>query len=110
MWDTKYDQAMVAFLDCLQQFQEEIEKDNSDFCLPYRYKIKWKFFNKVFLLNILYIFLFLNRIKNGKIEDQTKHLYSIKYAFFFVCKVCIITPIVCETNCCCSEVFIRLRM
>lgn len=36
MWDTKYDQAMVAFLDCLQQFQEEIEKENSDFCLPYR--------------------------------------------------------------------------
>jgi len=35
-WDTKFDQAMVAFLDCLQQFKEEVEKGDSKFYLPYR--------------------------------------------------------------------------
>ena len=35
-WDTKFDQAMVAFLDCLQQFKEEVEKGDSGFYLPYR--------------------------------------------------------------------------
>lgn len=35
-WDTKFDQAMVAFLDCLQQFKEEVEKGESKFYLPYR--------------------------------------------------------------------------
>jgi len=36
LWDTKFDQAMVAFLDCFQQFKEEMEKVNSEFRLPYR--------------------------------------------------------------------------
>lgn len=36
LWDTKFDSGMVAFLDCLQQFKEEVEKDDSQFCLPYR--------------------------------------------------------------------------
>jgi len=35
-WDTKFDQAMVAFLDCLQQFKEEVERGDSGFYLPYR--------------------------------------------------------------------------
>jgi len=35
LWDTKFDQAMVAFLDCLQQFKEEVERSNG-FSLPYR--------------------------------------------------------------------------
>lgn len=35
-WDTKFDAGMVAFLDCLQQFKEEIEKGDSGFYLPYR--------------------------------------------------------------------------
>jgi beclin len=35
-WDTKFDAAMVAFLDCLQQFKEEVEKGDSRFRLPYR--------------------------------------------------------------------------
>lgn len=35
-WDTKFDQAMVAFLDCLQQFKQEVEKGDSGFYLPYR--------------------------------------------------------------------------
>ena len=26
---------MAAFLDCLQQFKEEVEKGDSGFCLPY---------------------------------------------------------------------------
>lgn len=36
LWDTKFDSGMVAFLDCLQQFKEEMEKVNAEFRLPYR--------------------------------------------------------------------------
>jgi len=35
IWDTKFDAGMAAFLDCLQQFKEEVEKGDSGFCLPY---------------------------------------------------------------------------
>lgn len=28
---------MVAFLDCVQQFKEEVEKGDTGFCLPYRW-------------------------------------------------------------------------
>ncbi|KAG8446614.1 hypothetical protein GDO86_014169 [Hymenochirus boettgeri] len=31
----KFDHAMVAFLDCVQQFKEEVEKGDTGFCLPY---------------------------------------------------------------------------
>ncbi|KAK3083308.1 hypothetical protein FSP39_019108 [Pinctada imbricata] len=56
-WDTKFDQAMVAFLDCLQQFKEEVEKGDTGFCLPYR-------------------------MEKGKIEDNsTGTSYSIKIQF-----------------------------
>ena len=45
---------MVAFLDCLQQFKEQVEKGENPFLLPYR-------------------------INNGKIEDpSTGSSYSIK--------------------------------
>nr|CAD7595662.1 unnamed protein product [Timema genevievae] len=54
LWDTKFDAAMVAFLDCLQQFKEEVEKGDSGFCLPYK-------------------------MERGKIEDSaTGNSYSIK--------------------------------
>uniref|UniRef100_UPI00358F598F beclin-1 isoform X3 n=1 Tax=Myxine glutinosa TaxID=7769 RepID=UPI00358F598F len=36
-WDSKFDQAMVAFLDCLQQFKVEVEKGDTGFCLPYKW-------------------------------------------------------------------------
>lgn len=53
-WDTKFDAAMVAFLDCLTQFKEEVEKGDTGFCLPYR-------------------------MDKGKIEDSsTGSSYSIK--------------------------------
>lgn len=56
-WDTKFDAAMVAFLDCLTQFKEEIEKGDSGFCLPYK-------------------------MEKGKIEDSsTGNSYSIKIQF-----------------------------
>lgn len=56
-WDTKFDAAMVAFLDCLQQFKEEVVKKDPDFCLPYR-------------------------MEKGKIEDSaTGNSYSIKIQF-----------------------------
>lgn len=56
-WDTKFDQAMVAFLDCLQQFKEEVEKGDTTFCLPYR-------------------------MEKGRIEDSTTGIsYSIKIQF-----------------------------
>lgn len=35
-WDTKFDAAMVAFLDCLTQFQQEVEKRDPEFLLPYK--------------------------------------------------------------------------
>ncbi|KAL1130120.1 hypothetical protein AAG570_013058 [Ranatra chinensis] len=54
LWDTKFDAAMVAFLECLQQFKEEVEKEDSDFCLPYR-------------------------IDKGKLEDSASgNSYSVK--------------------------------
>lgn len=57
-WDTKFDHAMVAFLDCLQEFKEEVEKVDKRFCLPYR-------------------------MENGKIYDSsgTGGSYSIKIQF-----------------------------
>ncbi|XP_036309271.1 beclin-2 [Pipistrellus kuhlii] len=36
LWDSKFDQAMVAFLDCMQQFQEEAQKSEPALCMPYR--------------------------------------------------------------------------
>ena len=34
-WDNKFDQAMVAFLDCLQQFKDAVERVDRGFSLPY---------------------------------------------------------------------------
>jgi beclin len=34
-WDSKFDHAMAAFLDCLHQFKGQVEKSDSGFCLPY---------------------------------------------------------------------------
>lgn len=57
LWDTKFDAAMVAFLDCLQQFKEQVKKGDSEFCMPYK-------------------------IDRGKIEDPaTGNTYSIKIQF-----------------------------
>lgn len=54
-WDTKFDAAMVAFLDCLTQFQQEVEKRDPKFLLPYK-------------------------MEKGKIFDpSTGNSYSIKY-------------------------------
>lgn len=36
LWDTKFDSGMTAFLDCLQQFQERVEKGSKSFCFPYK--------------------------------------------------------------------------
>jgi beclin 1 len=56
-WDTKFDQAMVAFLDCLQQFKENVEKGDASFCLPYK-------------------------MDKGRIEDPTSGTsYSVKIQF-----------------------------
>ncbi|XP_043272723.1 beclin-1-like protein isoform X2 [Venturia canescens] len=57
LWDTKFDAGMVAFLDCLQQFKEQVEKGDSSFSLPYK-------------------------MDRGKIEDSaTGNSYSIKIQF-----------------------------
>ncbi|XP_034113763.1 beclin-1-like protein [Drosophila sulfurigaster albostrigata] len=56
-WDTKFDAAMVAFLDCLTQFQQEVEKRDTEFLLPYK-------------------------MEKGKIIDpSTGNSYSIKIQF-----------------------------
>lgn len=36
LWDTKFDNGMIAFLDCLQQFKEEVERSKRGFKLPYK--------------------------------------------------------------------------
>ncbi|XP_047561395.1 beclin-2 [Lutra lutra] len=36
----KFDQAMMAFLDCMQQFKEEAEKAKWGLCLPYRIHVE----------------------------------------------------------------------
>ena len=46
----KFDQAMVAFLDCLQQFNEEAHRQDSEFSLPYEYAF--------YLLNHINTFLY----------------------------------------------------
>lgn len=57
LWDTKFDQAMVGFLDCLQQFKEKVEDGDSSFHLPYK-------------------------MDKGRIEDtRTGNTYSIKIQF-----------------------------
>lgn len=58
LWDTKFDAAMVAFLDCMQQFKEQVEKGDVEFCLPYKI-IPDK----------------------GKIEDSAGNSFSIKIQF-----------------------------
>ena len=35
-WDSKFDNAMAAYLDCLQQFKLRIERSNNHFTLPYK--------------------------------------------------------------------------
>ncbi|XP_045466392.1 beclin-1-like protein isoform X1 [Harmonia axyridis] len=57
LWDTKFDSAMVAFLDCVQQFQDELAKQGKPFVFPYR----------------------IHSTK-GKIEDNGI-CYSIKFAY-----------------------------
>ncbi|XP_023019610.1 beclin-1-like Atg6 [Leptinotarsa decemlineata] len=49
LWDTKFDSGMVAFLDCVQQFQEKVEKlekGEKAFCFPYRTTSKGKIEDK----------------------------------------------------------------
>lgn len=36
----KFDQAMVAFLDCMQQFKEEAQKGELGLCMPYRIHVE----------------------------------------------------------------------
>ncbi|CAK9293714.1 unnamed protein product [Gordionus sp. m RMFG-2023] len=35
-WDTKFDQAMLAFLECVSQMSEELERRDDQFKLPYK--------------------------------------------------------------------------
>ncbi|XP_059145767.1 beclin-1-like [Physella acuta] len=56
LWDTKFDLAMVAFLECLQQFRDEVEKEDSTFNLPYK-------------------------MSKGKIYEGEKAQYSVKMQF-----------------------------
>jgi len=57
IWDNKFDSGMAAFLECLQQFKEEVERGDSGFCLPYD-------------------------MEKGKIVDKaTGNSYSVKMQF-----------------------------
>lgn len=39
-WNNTFDRAIMAFLDCLQQFEEEAQKQEGDLCLPYRIHVE----------------------------------------------------------------------
>jgi len=57
IWDNRFDAGMAAFLDCLQQFKEEVERGDSGFCLPYE-------------------------MEKGKIKDPASgNTYSVKLQF-----------------------------
>ncbi|XP_028331568.1 beclin-1 isoform X2 [Gouania willdenowi] len=72
-WDNKFDHAMVAFLDCVQQFKDEVEKGGTGFCLPYRLEA---FLKKMKLRKKM-------DVEKGKIEDTggSGGSYSIKTQF-----------------------------
>jgi beclin 1 len=66
---------MVAFLDCLQQFKEEVQKGDSGFCLPYKYDFSFVLSSDKSKFNLNLI----NRMEKGFIEDtKTNIKYSIK--------------------------------
>ena len=55
-WDSKFDQSMIAFLDCLNQFEEKIKSMDPQFSMPYR-------------------------INGYKLEDKNSSSYSIRCQF-----------------------------
>ena len=61
MWNTKFDLAMVAFLDCLQQLAEEVNRQDRNYSIPYK-------------------------MDKGKIEDKSNKSYSVKYVFTLLVK------------------------
>lgn len=65
MLDNKFDLAMVAFLDCLQQFKEKVEKEAA----------------KLAINNAKDSFHLPYKMDKGKIEDSCKKTYSIKVQF-----------------------------
>lgn len=55
-WDSKFDQSMIAFLDCLNQFEEKIKSIDPQFSMPYK-------------------------INGYKLEDKNSSSYSIRCQF-----------------------------
>jgi hypothetical protein len=55
-WDSKFDQSMIAFLDCLNQFEEKIKSIDPQFSMPYK-------------------------INGYKLEDKNGSSYSIRCQF-----------------------------
>lgn len=53
-WDKKFEKGMIAFLDCLKQFEEKIKSIDSQFSMPYR-------------------------INGHKLEDKNSSSFSIKF-------------------------------
>ncbi|CAF4186899.1 unnamed protein product [Adineta steineri] len=55
-WDTQFDKALIAFLDCVNQFKLAIESKNQRFCLPYK----------------------MNEKGNGIITDSNGYQFSVR--------------------------------
>ena len=55
-WDNKFDHGMIAFLDCLKQFEDKIKSFDPQFSMPYR-------------------------INGHKLEDKNSSSFSIKCQF-----------------------------
>lgn len=80
-WDSKFDQAMVSFLECLQQFKQHVEVRDKHFKLPYKIE-KDKIGDSNGKLSI--------RIQSNHEETWTKALKymltNLKWCLAWVCK------------------------
>lgn len=67
IWTAKFDSAMVAYLDCLQQFKEHVERDESNFKLPYKME-------KGKIIDSINGYSYLIRMQTNSEEQWTKAL------------------------------------
>lgn len=62
---------MVAFLDCVQQFKEEVEKGDTGFCLPYRSDYLQTSAMRTF------VFMLINQGTTAAILDEAVNIHEV---------------------------------
>ena len=60
-WDGKFDLGLIAFLDCLQQFEDKIKSIDPQFSMPYRIN-GYKLEDKLYVILKYYYYLISNLI------------------------------------------------